>query len=354
MSAGPREKYQLRTYSDRPVGSVDQDAFGFVSYADAFALLMNDGETSTPLTVAISGPWGSGKTSLAQLLEIRLTVEEYWGLDWQTPPVTCWFNALLHRDAPHLGAALAASVTRQISVARPWLWRVLSPLPSAMLSPQKRAWRRVWTGVAVAGLALLGLMAVLMVFPETRTGLGALGRLFDHWSGVAFWAALPVVVTVLRSAFGVGDSLGTFVDAPRSAAALGTLNEVREQLGRIIRQAQRRRRGSGGAQRRVVIFVDDLERCPPEKALDICEVAAQLLGHDDVITVLVADFELMESAAGARYRPVLGPEADPVSLATLGQEYLHKLIQLRFNLPPLDRAGMAAALGIDKPRGESE
>src|SRR6266511_2920595 len=41
--------------------------------------------------------------------------------------------------------------------------------------------------------------------------------------------------------------------------------------------------------RRFVIFVDDLERCRPPRAVEVCEVASQLLGHPNVVTVLVAD-----------------------------------------------------------------
>ena len=104
-----------------------------------------------------------------------------------------------------------------------------------------------------------------------------------------------LAVAFIRRTCKISDSLANFVDAPRSAAAQGSLREVKDQLGRLIRQAQRRWRAHG--QRRVVIFVDDLERCPAGKALDMCEVVSQLLGHDDVVTVLVADLDLLEAAA---------------------------------------------------------
>ena len=110
MSAGNDDVRRLHTYADRPVTETDQDKFGFIPYADAFSLVINDSETATPLTVAISGPWGSGKTSLARLIESRLKVEQYWRLGWQRAPLTSWFNAWMHSDAPDLGSALAASV----------------------------------------------------------------------------------------------------------------------------------------------------------------------------------------------------------------------------------------------------
>ena len=65
-------------------------------------------DTSTPLTIAINGPWGSGKTSLAKMAEARLPI----GSDWDAPHVICWFDAWANDDAPHLGAAFAAAVAK--------------------------------------------------------------------------------------------------------------------------------------------------------------------------------------------------------------------------------------------------
>jgi KAP family P-loop domain len=341
--AKPRDR-RIRIHADRPITDPLQDAFGFLPYADAFSLLINDTDTATPLTVAISGPWGSGKTSLAQLLEHRLKVEQYWRFGWKRAPITCWFNAWMHSDAPHLGAALAASVTRDVSGQRPLFWRLLSPLPSVMLSPERRAWRRVWIGIVVASLAALAYMALLWLFPGLRPAPGKLGGLSGHWRLLTLYAAAPALIGLFRRAYKVSDSVGIFIDAPRSAAAQGTLADVRGQLGRIMRQAQRRWLSS--AQRRIIVFVDDLERCTADKALDICEVVSQLLGHDDVVTVLVADLNLLEAAAQARYRPACTDISVSGEYADIGHEYLHKLIQLRFNLPPLDRGAVASSFGL--------
>jgi hypothetical protein len=340
MAPTPPRSRHLTTYADTPITTVDEDALGFQPYADAFALLINDMQTATPMIVAISGPWGCGKTSLAKLIEQRLAVDEYWRLGWDDPPITCWFNAWLHADAEHLGAALAASVARDVSDRRPLWWRILSPLPDAMLTPDRRWWRRVGRGVFGAALTLLGLMALLALVPGLRPAQGALGDLYGQWAEVTvWWAALPVGLALLRRALRVTDTLGRFVDEPRSAAAMGSLAEVHAQLGRIVRQAQRRRLWDGRRRRRVVIVIDDLERCPGAKALDVCEVAAQLLAHPEVLTVLVADLDVIAAAAADRY-----PSRTAGPAERLGERYLHKLIQVRFNLPPITSEDIAAVL----------
>jgi KAP family P-loop domain len=337
-------------YADRAIMDAAQDDYDFQVYATQFALLINDPKTDTPLTVALSGPWGSGKTSLAHLIQGSLESDNIWQLFWDEKPVICWFNAWMHGDAPNLGAALAASVTRRVGKSRRLYLRWLSPLPSVMLSPEQRAWRRVWTAVIVASTTFLALMGFLWLFPQFRPASGALGHLFGHWQLLTVYAAVPTAIAFLRLAGKVSDSVGTFIDAPRSAAAQGTLAEVAGQLEKVMHQGQRRwrilgqQRWRGRAKRRIIIFVDDLERCSGDKALDMCEVVSQLLGHDNVVTILIADLDLLESAASVRYSP-----APPDPYSDIGQQYLHKLIQLRFNLPPVDRNAVASALGLTEP-----
>ncbi len=332
-----------RTGGDRPVADPGEDKYGYVEYADTFALLVSDRTTITPLTVAISGPWGSGKTSLAQLLDNRLRkVEQYWRLSWDKPPITCWFNAWRHSDAPSVGAALAASVTRDVGKRRPWPVRLLCPLPSVMVAPEWRALRRAGIGIVIAGLAVLACIGLLALFPEIRPKSGALGQLSGHWSVAAVYATAPAAIAIFVHAYRVSNSVGSFVDDPRSAAATGSLAEVRTQIGRVIQQA--RRGWTIGLRRLVVIFIDDLERCPAQKALDMCEVVSQLLDHDGVVTVLVTDLDLLEAAARDRYRPALADRSP--AQPDVGVDYLNKLIQLRFNLPPLNVGEVQRALGF--------
>src|SRR5436309_7544421 len=52
--------------SDKPSAT---DSLDFNPYVKGLAALMSAPETETPITIGITGSWGSGKTSLMQLLE---------------------------------------------------------------------------------------------------------------------------------------------------------------------------------------------------------------------------------------------------------------------------------------------
>jgi predicted KAP-like P-loop ATPase len=96
--------------SDRPRTGDDADYLGFMAYADALAELIDSPQTDTPLTIAISAEWGAGKTSLAKMVEQQLIERPV--LRGDPSHIVVWFNAWMHDDAQHLGAAFAADVAK--------------------------------------------------------------------------------------------------------------------------------------------------------------------------------------------------------------------------------------------------
>lgn len=318
--------------SDAPLDDANRDYFGFRVYAEAIASLIDNDLTDTPLTIAVSAPWGGGKTSVAKMVRHRLA-ERTASRGQDRPVLACWFDAWMHNDAPHLGAALATAVARTTNCARPMWRRLLNPLPAAMLGPQERTRRRVLIGFVAAIVA-----AVVVVITPLNEPVSAL---LDHDLPKNIDTTGPLITSLLlalgvaRSVFRAAEDAAQFVDDPRSEAARGSMARVREQLGSLIDQARR-----GG---QLVIYVDDLERCAPDRALEVCEVTSQLLSHEGVVTILVADMQTVTAAADARY-----PGQD-LGSGGAGRRYLEKIVQLQVALPPPHREHIRRLLRGDAP-----
>ena len=58
--------------SDTPTVTMKNDYLDFRPYAQALAFLIDQKTNVRPLIVAISAPWGAGKTTLAKLVEEQL------------------------------------------------------------------------------------------------------------------------------------------------------------------------------------------------------------------------------------------------------------------------------------------
>ena len=329
----PQEQAGVRLLSDDPIGDPGADYFGFAKFAIALTEIIDHSDTDTPLTVALSAPWGAGKTSVARMIE-GLLAERVAKRDGERPRIVCRFNAWEHDDAPHLGAALAAQVARTANKRRRLWWRLLQPLPGAMLGPQARWRRAILIAIATAALAV-----ALAAIGDTRRLAEQLLHLDTAVVSGFGWLGLLVVAAVLWPVmFSAAKDAARFVDEPSSEAARGSMAQVKAQLGRLIAQATR-----GG---RMVIFVDDLERCRASRAVEVFEVAGQLLAHPGVVTVLLADMRSISKAAEVAYG------GDRLSAGEdFGRHYLEKLVQLQLQLPPPLPSDMTLLLRGDPPAG---
>ena len=333
--------------SDRPLAAADSDRLGYAAYADALAGIIGDASTDTPLTIAISAAWGAGKTSLAKMIEARLQDEVVFP---RQRNITCWFNAWMNDDAPNLGTAFAAKVARDINGYRPAWRRIVSPLPAAFYSPQER-WRHriVMALVSVMVVALAALVPSLrMLLREMLSGSGLTGQVNRSLS--AKWASAAILIVAIifasRRVFAAAQAAARFIDDPQSEAAKGSMQSVHDQLAGLIRQAAGRRQWrfwrKGLPASRLIIFVDDLERCRPPRAVDVCEIANQLLSVVGVVTVMIGDMQVIATSAAMKYLPnglddsPAKKEGSPIGTMSpfaYGHAYLEKMIQIQFNVP---------------------
>jgi KAP family P-loop domain len=315
--------------SDVATGAEQYDYLRFARYADALAFIIDQRDTSTPLIMAISAPWGAGKTTLANLVEEQLREN----VAWNERHIICRFNAWRHDNANNLGAAFAADVANHANGCRHWWHQVFDPLPSPMLKPEGRWWRRIWVVAAAAIVA----MSIVIIFHMAGVAPALITPTHKEWEKAAqkvpgFSAVFitAFVFTFLFSKVHSGmRSIARFIDDPGAEAARGSVDQVRDELGHLIRGATR-------GQRRFVIFVDDLERCRPPRAVEVCEIASQLLNHPGVVVVFVADMDTIATSAAIKYRELEVPnsqEADPGAYEQYGREYLQKIVQVEFELP---------------------
>jgi hypothetical protein len=365
------QRSMLTMLADVPVADSMTDHLDYLAYADALCGLIDNPRTPTPLTIAVSAAWGAGKTSLVNLVTGRLAERTRWRGGRQQ--IVCVFPAWLHDDAPHLGAALAAKVARDANRYRAWPRRLVSPLPSAMLTPEQRWRRRIMIGSASLIVAVLALLpASVRTSIKTSASVDAAIRAVvgQRWAPLAL--LMLAVLVIWRKVFASAQAAARFVDDPKSEAATGSMWQVREQLGRLIREAirnpgrfgewLRRNRPKIAARipryrqerRRVVLIIDDLERCRPPRAIDVCEVASQLLGHQDVVTIIIADMTTLAASAEIRYAALetiptsQGDAADRLYAiqpkGAYGRLYLEKLVQIQFDLPPPSPMGLRSML----------
>jgi hypothetical protein len=93
--------------------------------------------------------------------------------------------------------------------------------------------------------------------------------------------------------------------------------------------------------KRLIIFVDDLDRCLPEKAIEVLEAIKLFLDVDGCVFVLGLDQQMIARGIETKYEKSGRLTTD---LFPVGEHYVEKIIQLPFLLPQIESIDMEVYL----------
>jgi KAP-like P-loop domain-containing protein len=104
---------------------------------------------------------------------------------------------------------------------------------------------------------------------------------------------------------------------------------------------------------RIILFVDDLDRCEPEKVVDVLQAVHLLLAYPLFGVVVGVDQRCLKQSLRIRFKGLLTPEhrngsgvkeglvSDEDELPATPLDYLEKIFHVPFHLPPMDEHGFA-------------
>jgi energy-coupling factor transporter ATP-binding protein EcfA2 len=254
----------------------DTPGLRFEDYASALAEIIANSRAE--FAVGIFGSWGSGKTTLMHAVERLLKAQD--------DVVPVWFTAWRYEKEPHLIVPLL-DVLREALEKR-----------AATEADEHGTVKRTAAAIARAGRAFLAGLTVSARLP----GVDA------QWKPESTIAALKA-----------DDNVG--------AESLSFYHAGFVMLRDAIREF------SAGGTRRVVVFVDDLDRCLPANALELLESMKLFFDVEGFVFVVGLDQEIAERAVALKYgRAADEPEQRS---AISGTDYVKKIFQVPFTLPAI-------------------
>jgi formylglycine-generating enzyme required for sulfatase activity len=322
MPDSPLNAPLLSILSDQPA---DEDQLGFAPYAKTLADILADPGTRTPLTIGVFGDWGKGKTSLMRMVQRRLEEEG----DRAFPVRTVWFNAWLYSREQALWRAL---ISRVLDGARGF-----PTLGDAALDTLDHLESRLYGAATPAGGHL--------VLPA---------RSLPDLEG----AALPPLMgleLLRRQAERAADEdtarrLKTLLADVEKSEALTRRDQI-AALDDFRRQFERVSQKCIVDHGRLAVFVDDLDRCLPDRAVEVLEAVKLFLDVPGCAFVLGIARQVIEEGIRVRYRDY--------ETTLDGAQYLEKIVQIPFSLPPIapeavqDYVRLVTSAGLPDKRCET-
>lgn len=257
----------------------------FEEYASA---LKNVIELSDPqFSVGIFGGWGSGKTTLMHAIERQLNDKI----------VSVWFNAWRYEKEEHLIIPL-------LDTLRDALFAWATPEDGRPIDPllRDRAIKAAST-ITKAAKAIFAGLAITAKFPLIEVSL-------DANKTVAEWRQ--------------GDAEADRKDAESPQSAYhASFKALQESLTEFTEHGKQR----------IVVFIDDLDRCLPANALQVLESMKLFFDLEGFVFVVGLDQRVIEASINWNYRSSESPGTSSAGPPINGASYIKKLFQVPFNLP---------------------
>ena len=251
---------------DQPANA-NADKLGMEAYADALTAFISEAEA--PLTIALQGEWGSGKTSLMNALHSSLVEKS---------------------GAPFLGVWINT-----------WQYALMANPEEAIQS------------------ILLGIIGQLA--PAATTSAEARGALFRKLARVGG----GVVSDIVKKCSGVDfeKNLKALSDAGAVPAKSG-VEELKEELSSNVKKSLA---AAPGDKRGFLFFIDDLDRIDPPVAVQILELLKNIFDLDHCIFVLAIDYGVVVKGLKPKFG-AMTPENEREF-----RSFFDKIIQLPFSMP---------------------
>jgi dipeptidyl aminopeptidase/acylaminoacyl peptidase len=344
--------------SDRPMNWSDPDPLHFKPIALGLSRFLRNINTEPPLTIAITGKWGTGKSSLMNLLQEDLR---------QFGCFPVWFNAWHHRKEEHLLAALLENIKTQ-AIPPWWTWPGIA-FHGRLLWLRIR--KTVLQTVMVSIFLLLVGLVIRACLPNIRVEM--ISAYFKALIGLKEWAdwtawlaggmgmGIPGVLIYMWFRNKIVALSSNPAQLLSRLSQNASLKDYQEKLSLRYRFAEEfsevcralRTRTSPG----LVILIDDLDRCPPADVLDVMEAVNYFVSAAQCFIILGMDRRQVEHCVGLGFKDIVeGLPQDELHFAagdTLNEEgrrrafarhYLEKLINVDVPIPEMDVLQAASLL----------
>jgi tRNA A37 threonylcarbamoyladenosine biosynthesis protein TsaE len=220
-------------------------------------------------TVGIYGEWGTGKTTLMRAIETNLKEE---GVSEKKQKIlSVWFNAWKYEREEHL-VTLSLMKTVAYAMADHEKFDGLS--------------KTMFSGLTIFGKDIMQQLALRIISKKSNDLEEELTKKMDYMNKLY-----------------------------RDSIYFDGLDKIRRQM-EVIRELE-------GQEYRIVIFIDDLDRCSPNKALEVLESIKLFLDIEGFAFVIGLSHKTVTQLITQAYQ----------TTGVKGEDYIKKIIQIPIKIP---------------------
>lgn len=240
-------------------------------------------EAKSSFTVGLFGEWGSGKTSMLRQIETSIAED--------IDTICIWFNPW--------------QFSKDEDVVRAFFQLLAESLDKTLAIPGERSTKQLKE-----------------VSKSIRTAANALSYKTSFSFQIPFLAKVNLQPDLKK-------------EAPKAGSIDQVVERLEGEYGSIYYDMIRfLRTATDGLSTKIVVFIDDLDRCLPEQALTLLEGLKVLLDVPNFVFIVGVDRRVIDRAVEKKYEQFFGKDQDHDRTSRVN--YLDKIFQFSFSIPRPD------------------
>jgi hypothetical protein len=282
----------------------DKDFLGFDVHANLIKELIKD-EKMLPLTIGLFGDWGSGKSSILEVLKKDFEKEE--------KTACLYFNGWVFEGYDDAKAALLETILKAFEDEKKFGKGLKDDINKLFKSVN---WMRV-IGFGLKNIALPATAAFM------TGGLSVIPQLVN---GLRDAAQNPKDLVAKIQGNLSEEFLKQFIKTDDDPVQFDVVRKFRDDFEKLLEKSKIEK---------LVIIIDDLDRCLPDRIIDNLEAIKLFLNVKNTAFIIGADPRIVRHAIEHRYKEKMIDANAENTNDRLVNDYLEKLIQIPYTLPKL-------------------
>ncbi len=290
-----------------------KDYLGFEVHASLIKGLVDD-PNMLPITIGVFGDWGSGKSSIMETLKMRYDEEHK-----EDKSIVCLqFNGWIFEGYDDAKAALISSILECFQDRKSFGQKAVNKARKLAKSVN---WMRV-LGFGVKNIAT-------PIIAASLTGGATLAPQIFNW----FQNLISDPERIAEKINGID-----IEDIRKKYFKENPSISIEEQY-QMVRQFRKDFRNLLDEAKisKLIILIDDLDRCLPDRIIDNLEAIKLFLNVENTAFIIGADPRIVRDAIRHRYKELISRDENSEN-GRVVIDYLEKLIQIPYTLPKLSES----------------
>ena len=273
-------------------------------------------EKNLPITIGLYGDWGSGKSSILKILENELYQEE--------DVIVVYFDGWAFESFDDAKMALIQGIVDALEKEEKFFNKVGDKLSNSY-KQLKSAFTNLRKSIDWMRILQIATKSVVPIAAAAATGGASM--------------IIPTLLDVFRNS---SDNLQEILKGEQAEEFLKNclknndenkkyevVREFRKDFEKLIEYSK---------QGKIVVLIDDLDRCLPRHIIDNLEAIKLFLNVPKTAFVIAADQFIVSNAIKSEYEGLIRVSAEQnKTKQNLGDSYMEKFIQLPYTIPPMSR-----------------